>query len=72
MIDYSPFWVTLKKSELDWYLLVKDHHISSSTLSRLKNGKDVSMKTINDLCRILKCSIPDICVYVESKDDQKL
>ena len=72
MIDYSPFWETLKKSELDWYLLVKDHHISSSTLSRLKNGKDVSMKTINDLCRILQCSIHDICVYVKSDKDQKL
>ena len=31
-----------------------------------------SFLSINDLCRILKCSIPDICVYVESKDDQKL
>lgn len=72
MIDYSPFWVTLRKSDLDWYLLVKDHHISSSTLSRLKNGKDISMKTVNDLCRILKCTISDICVYVESEEDQPL
>ena len=72
MIDYSPFWVTLEKSELDWYRLVTYHHISSSTLSRLKNGKDISMKTVNDLCRILKCSISDICVYVESDKDQAL
>nr|WP_244324777.1 helix-turn-helix domain-containing protein [Sporofaciens musculi] len=29
--------------------------MSHSTLHRLKHGKDISMKTVNDLCRILDC-----------------
>lgn len=72
MIDYSPFWKTLEISEENWYTLTKKHHISDSTLHRLKHNQDISMRTINDLCRILRCQIEDIAVYVPSDKDQKL
>ncbi len=72
MIDYSPFWKTLEQSDENWYTLTKNHKISHSTLSRLKHNQDVSMKTINDLCRILGCKIEDIAVYIPSENDQKL
>lgn len=72
MIDYSPFWKTLKESKENWYTLTKHHHVSDSTLHRLKHNKDISMKTVNDLCRILECGIGDIAVYVPSDKDQIL
>lgn len=72
MIDYSPFWKTLENSDQNWYTLTNKHHLSHSTLHRLKHGNDVSMKTINDLCRILNCQIQDIAQYVENDDDQIL
>lgn len=72
MIDYSPFWDTLRESKESWYTLTKKHHISDSTLHRLKHNKDISMKTVNDLCRILNCDINDIAVYVPSDKDQIL
>lgn len=72
MIDYSPFWNTLKDSDENWYTLTKRHHVSDSTLHRLKHNKDVSMKAVNDLCRILNCDIENIAVYVASDEDQKL
>ena len=72
MIDYSPFWKTLETSSENWYTLTNKHHISNSTLHRLKHNKDVSTKTLNDLCRILSCRMQDIIRYVPSDDDQKL
>ena len=72
MIDYSPFWKTLQLKNESWYSLTKDHNISFSTLSRMKNNKDISTKTINDFCRILKCDVSDILRYIESPDDQPL
>lgn len=72
MIDYSPFWKTLENSKENWYTLTQKHHLSNSTLHRLKYNHDISMKTINDLCRILDCQIQDICIYVPSDDDQIL
>lgn len=72
MIDYSPFWETLEKSDENWYTLISRYRLSSSTLSRLRNNQNISMQTINDLCRILHCDISDICRYVESPEDQAL
>lgn len=72
MIDYSPFWKTLEQSEENWYTLTKNHHISFSTLNRLKHNKDVSTKTLNDMCRILHCNIQDIVRYLPSDEDQSL
>ena len=72
MIDYSPFWETLEKSEENWYTLTTKHHLSHSTLHRLKHNKDVSTKKLNDLCRILDCRLEDIAQYVPSDQDQPL
>lgn len=72
MIDYSAFWNTLEKSAETWYTLTKNHHISSSTLYRMKHNKDVSTKTLNDFCRILRCDIKDIVQYIPSDLDQHL
>lgn len=72
MIDYSPFWETLENSTENWYTLTNKHHLSSSTLHRLKHNKDVSTKTLNDLCRILKCRLENVAQYVPSDNDQTL
>jgi len=72
MIDYSPFWDTLQKSDDNWYTLTTKYHMSNSTLHRLKHNKDVSTKTLNDLCRILDCNVCDIVRYIPSSTDQPL
>ena len=72
MIDFSPFWYTLEQSDENWYTLTTKHHMSHSTLHRLKHNKDVSTKTLNDLCRILDCNISDLVRYIPSSTDQPL
>lgn len=41
-------------------------------MHRLKNNKDLSTKTLNDLCKILNCQVKDIVQYIPSDTDQKL
>lgn len=36
MISYAAFWETLKRSSESTYTLIKDHHISSSTIDKLR------------------------------------
>lgn len=72
MIDYTPFWKTLDESNENWYTLTNKHNMSHSTLHRLKHNKDISTKTLNDLCRILNCNIEDIVRYLPSESDQIL
>lgn len=72
MIDYSPFWKTLKTSTESTYTLINKHHISSSTIDKLRKNKPLTTTTLNDLCRILSCSIQDIIQYIPSDEDQAL
>ncbi len=72
MISYQPFWATLKKSGESTYTLIQRHHISSSTIDRLRKNKPLNTTTINDLCRILNCGVCDIMEYVPSEQDQLL
>ena len=72
MIDFSPFCKTLEESNENWYTLTSKYHMSHSTLHRLKHNKDVSTKTLNDLCRILNFNIYDIVQHLPSESDQPL
>ncbi len=72
MIDYTPFWHTLKASKESTYTLITKHHISSSTIDKLRKNKPLTTTTINDLCRIFHCTIQEIAQYIPSEEDQTL
>ena len=72
MIDYSPFWNTLKNSNETTYTLINNHHISSAIIDKLRNNKPMNTTTLNDLCRILNCNIEDVVQYIPSDIDQAL
>lgn len=72
MIDYTPFWNTLKASKESTYTLINKHRISSATIDKLRKNKPLTTTTINDLCRIFDCTIQEIARYIPSNEDQPL
>lgn len=72
MIVYRPFWETLKQSQESTYTLIKNHHLSSSTIDKLRRNKPITTTTMNDLCRILDCRVEDIAEYLPCDADQPL
>ena len=42
MISFSRFWFTLKLCDMSTYSLIKDYHISGSTINRLRHDKPIS------------------------------
>ena len=72
VISYVPFWDTLKRSRETTYTLINKHHLSSSTIDKLRKNKPLNTTTINDLCRILGCPVEQIMMYVPSDGDQIL
>ena len=72
MIEYGPFFETIKKKNESTYTMIYKHNISSSLINRLRNNKPISTTTINDLCRILGCQVENIMRYRESDEDQSL
>jgi len=71
MIRYDPFWKTLKEKQISQYMLTEYYEISSSTLSKMKHNQICSLHTIDRLCDILDCTIPDIVEYYKEDDENK-
>lgn len=65
MISYAPFYETLLKKNITEYYLIQKQGVSSKTLHRMKHGEAVTTKTLDTLCFILNCDIPDIVEYVK-------
>ena len=64
MITYAPFWKTIKAKGESTYTLIDKHGISSATIDRLRKNKGISTAKINDLCRILDCSVSEVLEYI--------
>ncbi len=69
MISYEPLWNTLNRRDMSTYDLIYRHGLSANTIHRMKRGKDITTKTLNELCFILKCSVSDVLEYRETDED---
>ena len=59
MVDYSPLWETMQNRGVSQYQLLKAG-IDNKTLDSLKKNKNITMVTMEKLCRIIGCSPNDI------------
>ena len=64
MIDYAPLWETMAKKGISQYHLLKNG-IDSKTLDTLKNYKNITLLTLEKLCRIIDCTPNDIVRFIE-------
>ena len=64
MISYDPLWKTMKQRGLTTYALIKDFSFSRGTLDSLKQNRNISTATLNDLCKILACRVEDVLLYI--------
>ena len=62
MISYNPLWETMKKKQISQYRLLKSG-IDNKTLDSLKKGKNITLLTLEKLCRILECTPNDIIEF---------
>ena len=63
MIVFDRLWETMRKRGVSQYKLIKEYHISTGQLDRLRKNGNVSTYTLSELCRILDCSLSDIAEY---------
>ena len=64
MIDFSPLWETMKKNEVTQYQLLKNG-IDNKTLDTLKKNKNITLVTLEKLCRILGCTPNDVVRFTD-------
>ena len=70
LISYNRLWETMKRVGATTYTLQAKGNISSSTIRRLKANESVSTNTLDALCKILHCTVPDIIEFID-EDFQK-
>ena len=68
MISYEPFWTYIKAHGISTYRLI-NNGINPDVIQRLRYGKNISIKTLNQLCRELECAVTDILVYIPDDDE---
>ena len=56
----------MKEKGVSQYKLIKEYKISTGQLDRLRKNENVNTYTLDQLCRILDCSLDDIAEYKES------
>jgi len=64
MISYEPLFITMKKKNITSYSLFNSG-FATATYHSIKEGNSVSTNTINQLCKLLKCSVSDIMEYID-------
>ena len=64
MISYEPLFNTMKDKKVTSYQLQKVG-FSRATYYSIKQGNSISTNTINQLCKILKCSVADIIEFID-------
>ena len=70
MYTYDPLWKTMRRRGITTYSLVNHYNISSHTMSNLRHNRNVTMNTIDLLCKILKCKVEDIVEFTDDENKQ--
>jgi DNA-binding Xre family transcriptional regulator len=69
LINYEPFWSTLRQKNVSKYQLIYHWGVSSNTLRRMGHNEPISTTTLNELCLILGCGVQDIIEFTASDEE---
>lgn len=68
MISYAPLFQTMKEKKITSYRLEK-MGFSRATYYSIQKGNSISTNTINQLCKLLNCTIPDIVEFIDETEN---
>ncbi len=63
MITFEKLWITMKAKNISQYSLIKNYGFSTGQLDRLRKNGNVNTYTLNQLCKILDCTLDDIAEF---------
>ena len=64
VIDYGPLWETMRERQVTQYQLLQSG-IDNKTLDSLKKNKNITLLTLEKLCRSIGCTPNDIVRFKE-------
>lgn len=69
IISYEPMWETMKKKSISQYRLLNEG-IDNKTLDSLKKGGNITMRTLENICRILDCNPDQVVRFVDDGEEK--
>ena len=66
--SYKKLWKLLVDLDMSKADLHKQTGLSSSTMTKLRRGEDVSMEALRKICMVLNCNIGDIVEFVNAAE----
>ena len=65
MVDYSPLRDTMRKREITQYMMLQDKVLDNHTLDRLKKNMNITLITLERICKYLNCTPNDVIHFTE-------
>lgn len=62
MIDYSPLWKTMEEKGITQYKMI-ELGIDRRVLDSLRKNKNITLLTVEKLCKVLDCEPNDIVKF---------
>lgn len=59
-ISYSKLWDILKEHDMNQTDLQRAIKCSSNTIGKIKKNEYISMKNLEEICRLFNCQLSDI------------
>lgn len=63
MIVFDRLWSTMRARGISQYKLIHQYGFSSGQLDRLRKNGNVSTYTLNELCKLLNCTLDEIAEF---------
>ena len=69
MIDFTPLWETMGKKNISQYKLLKSD-INNKTLDILKNDGNITLLTLEKICRACDCTPNEVVRFIEGESQE--
>ena len=63
IISYEPLWKTLQEKGISQYYLLQNG-LDNKTLDSLKKEKNITLLTLEKLCKLIGCTPNDIIEFI--------
>ena len=64
IIDYTPLWSTMEEKGVSQYQLLRDGIVEHKPLDSLKKNKNLTLLTLERICKYLDCTLDDVVRFL--------
>ena len=70
-VSYKKLFYLMKEKNISNIELQRSAGFSGNILTRLKRNHYISMESIENICRVMKCGVDDILDFVPTEKDKE-